>query len=268
MMAKEAVCGERCSDWCASADPSGCSLRMWARSALEALTGYSLIWKRKATPAGRSWWVLGRSGRPTSGSACGSWPTATRQDAQQSGAAAYSTASGRHSGTTLTDAASGLWASPQARDWKDSGPTQGNRKSPNLGTQAHWATPRTSDVASGRTLDEMGRRVSPSGVFGANLHDQVKARAGLLGPGSHSTSGKSRDFGTHPQGPAAPLGIWPTARANRYGAPDSHGKAPIRGVLNSRWVAQLMGYPPDWCDVPIEKLSALTATRSSRKSSR
>jgi len=31
---------------------------------------------------------------------------------------------------------SGLWASPNARDWKDTGPTQGNRKSPNLGTQA------------------------------------------------------------------------------------------------------------------------------------
>jgi len=28
------------------------------------------------------------------------------------------------------------WMSPQARDWKDTGTTQGNRKSPNLGTQA------------------------------------------------------------------------------------------------------------------------------------
>ena len=36
---------------------------------------------------------------------------------------------------------SGLWASPNARDWKDSGASQGNRKSPNLGTQVHWPTP-------------------------------------------------------------------------------------------------------------------------------
>ena len=35
----------------------------------------------------------------------------------------------------------GLWASPNARDWKDTGPTQGNRKSPNLGTQVHWPPP-------------------------------------------------------------------------------------------------------------------------------
>jgi len=39
-----------------------------------------------------------------------------------------------------------------------------------------------------------------------------------------------------------------------------------RGLLNSRWVAQLQGYPSNWCDLPIDTLSALTATRLSRKS--
>ncbi len=34
-----------------------------------------------------------------------------------------------------------------------------------------------------------------------------------------------------------------------------------------RWVAQLMGYPSDWCDLPTETLSRLTGTRSSRRSS-
>ena len=234
-MAKEAVCGERCSDWCASADPSGCSLRMWARSALEALTGYSLTWKRKATPAGRSWWVLGRSGRPTSGSASGSWPTATRQDSAQSGAAAYSTESGRHAGTTLTDAARGLWATPNTMT---------------------------------------GGQTSRSGARKGELLLGGQVRAGLLAPENPSTSGRSRDS-------------WPTPDANshdRGGQPDlawqkARGRTEtindvvlnqerVRGVLNSRWVAQLMGYPSDWCDVPTEKLSALTATRSSRKSSR
>lgn len=41
-----------------------------------------------------------------------------------------------------------------------------------------------------------------------------------------------------------------------------------RGVLNSRWVAQLMGYPSDWLDVPTESLSKLWATPSSRRLSR
>lgn len=43
----------------------------------------------------------------------------------------------------------GLWASPNARDWKDSGATQGKRKSPNLGTQVHWPTPRTKGMCGG-----------------------------------------------------------------------------------------------------------------------
>jgi len=81
------------------------------------------------------------------------WPTATGEDSRASGSAGYSTESGRHPGTTLTDAANGLWASPQARDWKDSGPTQGARHSFNLGSQA---------------------------------------AAGRLAPGSPSTSGKRR----------------------------------------------------------------------------
>ena len=37
----------------------------------------------------------------------------------------------------------GLLPTPNARDWKDSGATQGNRKSPNLGTVAHQMTPGT-----------------------------------------------------------------------------------------------------------------------------
>jgi hypothetical protein len=43
----------------------------------------------------------------------------------------------------------GLWASPNARDWKDSGASQGKRKSPNLGTQVHWPTPRTKGMCGG-----------------------------------------------------------------------------------------------------------------------
>ena len=41
------------------------------------------------------------------------------------------------------------WASPNARDWKDSGASQGNRKSPNLGTMVHWPTPRTAGMCGG-----------------------------------------------------------------------------------------------------------------------
>jgi hypothetical protein len=47
-----------------------------------------------------------------------------------------------------------IWPTPQARDWKDTGPTQGNRKNPNLGTAVHWPTPQARDWKgpSGRSL--------------------------------------------------------------------------------------------------------------------
>lgn len=48
----------------------------------------------------------------------GAWPTPTATDAKASGAAAYSTASGRHAGTTLTDAAVRLWPTPCTSDSK------------------------------------------------------------------------------------------------------------------------------------------------------
>ena len=44
---------------------------------------------------------------------------------------------------------SGLWPTPNQRDWKDSGPSQGKRKSPNLGTMVHWPTPTTKGMCGG-----------------------------------------------------------------------------------------------------------------------
>jgi len=46
------------------------------------------------------------------------WPTPTAGDANSSGSAAYTTDSGRHSGTTLTDKAVRNWPTPTSRDWK------------------------------------------------------------------------------------------------------------------------------------------------------
>lgn len=54
---------------------------------------------------------------PTDDTDSSLWPTATSQDCRSSGAIRYSTESGRHKGTTLTDAAR-VWASPAARDAK------------------------------------------------------------------------------------------------------------------------------------------------------
>jgi len=52
-----------------------------------------------------------------------------------------------------------MWPTPNARDWKDTGESQGTRKSPNLGTMVHrtplWPTPRTAVMCGGSGAWEM-----------------------------------------------------------------------------------------------------------------
>jgi len=167
-------------------------------------------------------------------------------------------------GNELGRAVTSLWASPQARDWKDSGPTQGNRKSPNLGTQCAGLVAPESPSTHGKPQDwptptaHDGRSpgVDIHSTQGGNLSRDVALwrtpSASLIDQKPEGT----KLTGRTPQDPQ--IGIadqvmateWPTPRANRHGAPDSHGKSPIRGSLNPRWVSQLMGFPTDWLDSP------------------
>ena len=87
-MVQGADSSSSCSESSARLDQLGLSLRTHLRCALEAQTGYSMIWKDRATPAGRSWWVLGMSSRPTDGTAPGSLPTPRSRDYKDYGAPA------------------------------------------------------------------------------------------------------------------------------------------------------------------------------------
>jgi hypothetical protein len=57
-----------------------------------------------------------------------------------------------------------MWPTPNQRDRKDTGATQGNRKSPNLGTMVHqWATPCAGDYRSpNMNPAKSGQKVEPS----------------------------------------------------------------------------------------------------------
>jgi hypothetical protein len=83
----------------------------------------------------------------TSAIASGSLPTPTASDAKASGAAGYSTSSGRHSGTTLTDAVV-RWPTPTARHWKD-GSYNANVPINGLLGRAVWQTPSAADADGG-----------------------------------------------------------------------------------------------------------------------
>jgi hypothetical protein len=122
------------------------------------------------------------------------WPTATASDANSSGAMGYSTASGRHPGTTLTDA-----------------------------TVRNWATPTAHD-ARGR-------------------HDKSTQGANLSRDVSDLDGQQNED------------------KSNSIGSLRAH-----KPVLNSSWVATLLGYPSMWAILTIERACELWGTRSFRKS--
>lgn len=269
------------------------------RGTPDTLTSAARAWPTPEAADGSRGSLTHMRGNPTLKGAA-MWPTATAGDAKASGAAAYSTASGRHSGTTLTDAAYGLWASPQARDWK-SGHAQktteelyGKRAAPLSHQAVNWQTPNAKDS------DNAGSPNRPA--LTAQARAQAVNSAGLLALESPSTLGKRQDWPTPtahegrrpgvdihstqegnlsrdvarewatPQahdstpGDASRVGRygtkhggrnlndeavateWPTPRANRHGASDSHGKSPIRGSLNPAWVTQLMQFPDGWLD--------------------
>jgi hypothetical protein len=153
------------------------------------------------------------------------WPTATATDAKASGSRAgtprSSSAAKAHPGTSLTDAVLGMWATPTRRDWKGTYVTlvrkDGKRRLDLLPDQvALWPTP---------TACTYGTR---------NNGDPGDGRAEYATKGAPGLAMLCRQLGRPDQGPP------------------STSKSP-RGLLNCRWVATLMGYPPDWCDVPTAK---------------
>lgn len=177
------------------------------------------------------------------------WPTPTEDDSRASGSRIGNPETKAHPGTSLTDATARTeWPSPKQQD-ATGGAWTGGQGGPNLKAAMAWPTPRSEDSEScggdaqrHGTLTGATRRDWPTP--GANddkslgnatpghppqLRHVPHLLAGPPAPAKHSTSGSSR------------------------------------GSLNSKWVAQLMGFPSDWCDLPTETLSALTATRSSRK---
>ncbi len=102
----------------------------------------------------------------TSGIESGSWPTPDARDSNAEGLEAGKRRLEKYSTCGLQTAVK-LWPTPNQRDWKDTGPTQGNRKSPNLGTMVHqWPTPKAADATGG------GQHNCPVGQM--HLRDAVK----------------------------------------------------------------------------------------------
>jgi len=180
---------------------SSLASRLQARTASVGSTLYTLTWKERVTPSGRSISALRASGRRTSVKDSGSsektgWPTPVQQDSQSS--ARTTTADEKWKGNgrmanchTLLDAGRlAAWVTPTTRDWKDSGadivPRGDNGKErfdqlPRQANLAGWGTPLTNH-ANGepeafleRKRRSMERGSQSMGLSISDLNMQVKA---------------------------------------------------------------------------------------------
>lgn len=261
------ICGPRGSTSSRSAALSAfMASRLQAATASLGSTLYSLIWKERVTPQGRSICALRASARRTSDSACGSprngWNTPQATDGSNGGP--------NQTGGALS-AHLGGWRHPAARDWKDSGAdlpprADGTERFDQLPRQANlagWTTPTAQDHSRGNGTI----RPHDTGLMLAQhaaLSGWPTPTASLATKGVRSTVGGIREA-MRSRGPdlAAVTCLTVDGPARLTGTGElltgSHAGTESGGQLNpahSRW---LMGLPAAW------DCCGATATASLRK---
>lgn len=190
--------------------------------------------------------------RRTGGNGSSSWPTSTGTDAKSSGASGYSTESGRHSGTTLTDAIR-EWPTPSAEPY---GTNQGGGMGrvgpvrPGLDTLAReWATPNAHERAqTPREVDHGIQLANQASVWSTpNAHDGRRPGADTESTQGANLSRDASSWGTPRARDAKGVGYSDSLPAQAIAQAGSDG-SPQEGRprLNPRFVEALMGFPQFW----------------------
>lgn len=256
--------GWRCLELSGLAHRLGSSLRTFLLSACAGLTPSSLAWKRRATPRGRWWWVLGRSGRHTgeigSGSLGGEWATPrASENENRTTRITPSQVSGKH-GQYLAVQVLGEWPTPTAEPY-------GSNRGGSMGREGQPVRPSLE-----RAAREWPSHRASDGEGGQDLRTAVQEWPTPTARDWRSTaaSPETHERNSRPLSEVAGLEIgrarvW-MARTGQPGG-ESHSTNGNRpGSLNPDWVEALMGVPPGWTDLPVETASALWATRTRRTS--
>ena len=242
------VYGERCSGLSDRSDPTGFWLRTYLLSACEELTGYSLRWRESVTPAGHWWLVLGRSGHPINGTACGSWGDWLTPRASQTCEPA------EQFSTRMGDRTLGCFGSlpAQVNGWRSPGKhTNGQPDQLTLPEQAkaaeNWPTPRNEDSEqTGPHRGEPDTLTSAARSWPTPCKEDQKQR---LSPADFLRNS--------PNLQTIAAGLPAQASLSTIGKP--------HGSLNAEWVASLMGFPPEYTAELISLLCEYWATPGAYK---
>lgn len=249
--------------------------RLKARLVTDGSILFAMTWKQKATPSGRLVYRLAASGRRTSGSGCGSWPTPNagpQNDTDTKWEARRAELKAKHMngngfGMTLGTASQlASWATPAARDYlsNEAGPahhaarikqTRGKPLSEQAHQLAPWATPRvvTGGPESAERKQELGRTESGGGDL------QAQELSSWATPVAANADKESpRPNTPRPQLP------WQASQTLGLISPGSPAETGKPGQLNPRFSGFLMGYPPSW-DMCAMKVESRASRRSLQK---
>ena len=220
--------GSKCCESLTRYDLLGCSLKMYLLFAAEEATRCSLVWKNSGTPAGRSWWVLGRSVPRTKGTGC------------------------RSSENWGTPEAAAIEVGTSRRKNRDRGNRHGESLHHQLVRVTQWPTVHGNNGSNGPTGTELGNAVTKVWRTPQSHEREATPKAGMRGENNPNLAMQA----TWPT---------PTKNANRDCPSEATHHTPCletvvgqadqeslsmagkpRGSLNAAWVGQLMGWPDEY----------------------